>query len=170
MDIKNQKGMTLIEILISLAILAIIIIPILGLLSASTMNNANSRSKTLNGSVAQAVMEYFKKTGDIGSINSGSRPAAYYIFCDKDDIDADFISSSDSSIHTKTVNRDDGVNTFSQIDNIAGQIGAKPYYYGIRVLLSNTDSGNLVQISITVYNSSDKDKNKITFTSLREVN
>lgn len=167
MDLKNQKGMTLIEILVSLAVLVIIIIPVLGLLSASTINNANSKAKTLNGSVAQAAMEYFKKT-DISAINGGSRPATYYIFCSKDDIDADFIN--DNSIYKKTVSGDDAVSDFNHMDSIAAQIGAKPYDYGIRVLVSSTDSGSVIQISVTVYDPYNKDKNKVTFTSLREVN
>jgi prepilin-type N-terminal cleavage/methylation domain-containing protein len=167
MGLNDQKGMTLIEILISLAILAIIIVPVLGLLSASTTNNVNSRGKTLNGAVAQAAVEYFKKV-DISTINGGSRPATYYLFCSKNNIDKDFIN--DGSIHRKTVSGDDLISDFSGVDNIASQIGAKPYDYGIRVLLSNTDSSSLAQITVTVYDSFNKDKNKVTFTSLREVN
>lgn len=174
MRFSNQKGMTLIELIVSIALLAIIIVPVLGLLSASNLNNANSRGKTSNGAVAQAVIEYYKKV-DITSINSGTRPVTIYLFCNKGNLDNEYLpgSKTDSGnfLPYKTISGDDGFSAFTQMDSIASQIsGAKPYDYGIRILLSNTDASNLVQVTVTAWDPYNKDKNKITFTSLRGTN
>lgn len=159
MDFKNQKGMTLIELIVSIALLAIIIIPVLGMLSASNLNNENARVKTTNGAVAQAVLEYYKKV-DIDSVYSGSRPATLYIFCNKSELNGAFTPE-------KTVAGDDSVTVFTAVDAIAASIGAKPYEYAIRIFLSATDSTGMVQINVSVWDSINKDNNKVVFTSLR---
>ncbi|UZQ84088.1 type IV pilus modification PilV family protein [Thermoanaerobacter sp. RKWS2] len=57
---KDNKGMTLIEVLVSIAIFAIVAIPLLGIFSQSAITSANSKIKTKEATIAQTIAENIK--------------------------------------------------------------------------------------------------------------
>ncbi|HHY78900.1 MAG TPA: prepilin-type N-terminal cleavage/methylation domain-containing protein [Thermoanaerobacter sp.] len=58
--LKDNKGMTLIEVLVSIAIFAIVAIPLLGIFSQSAITSANSKIKTKEATIAQTIAENIK--------------------------------------------------------------------------------------------------------------
>ena len=58
--LKDNKGMTLIEVLVSIAIFAIVAIPLLGIFSQSAITSANSKIKTKEAAIAQTIAENIK--------------------------------------------------------------------------------------------------------------
>ena len=59
---KDQKGFTLIELILTIAILAVVTIPILSYFTDAAKHNARSRQKQNASVVAQDVLEEFKNT------------------------------------------------------------------------------------------------------------
>ncbi|HAA64644.1 MAG TPA: prepilin-type cleavage/methylation domain-containing protein, partial [Thermoanaerobacter sp.] len=66
--LKDEKGMTLIEVLVSIAIFAIVAVPILGIFSQSAVTAADSRVKTKQVAIARTVAENIKA----GNVKSDS--------------------------------------------------------------------------------------------------
>ncbi|MBE3592511.1 MAG: prepilin-type N-terminal cleavage/methylation domain-containing protein [Thermoanaerobacter sp.] len=58
--LKDNKGMTLIEVLVSIAIFAIVAIPLLGIFSQSAVTSANSKINTKEATIAQTIAENIK--------------------------------------------------------------------------------------------------------------
>ncbi len=73
---KSNKGFTLVEVLVSLAILGIIIVPIMGLFTAVSMSSQKTIRNTVALTVARDIMDRIK-TGDINAANADSEAAAY---------------------------------------------------------------------------------------------
>lgn len=59
-DKLNQKGMTLIEVIVAMAILAVVIVPTLRIFASTSGTNLRSRQRQRATSVAEGVMESFK--------------------------------------------------------------------------------------------------------------
>jgi len=66
--LKNDKGMTLIEVIVAIAIFAIAAIPLLGIFSNSVISSQDSRIKTKEALIAQSIIENIKA----GNIKSNS--------------------------------------------------------------------------------------------------
>jgi len=64
----GNKGFTLIEILVALAMLGIIIVPVIGMFSASSQSNHRSERNTVALTVARDIMDRIK-AGDIDQDN-----------------------------------------------------------------------------------------------------
>ena len=66
---KSEKGLSLVEVLLSVALLAIIAGPLLGAVTASVWNNVTAKDKTEAVALAEMVMEEIKAQGGIGETN-----------------------------------------------------------------------------------------------------
>ncbi|HHW56713.1 MAG TPA: prepilin-type N-terminal cleavage/methylation domain-containing protein [Clostridia bacterium] len=87
--LKNDKGMTLIEVLVSIAIFAIVAIPLLGIFSQSAITSADSKIKTEEATIAQTIVENIK-AGNITTnkdLENFSLPLGFNISIPKDPID-----------------------------------------------------------------------------------
>ncbi|MGB9779465.1 type IV pilus modification PilV family protein [Caldanaerobacter sp.] len=58
--LNSEKGMTLIEVLVSIAIFAVVAVPLLGIFSQSAITSADSRIKTKEVAIARTVAENIK--------------------------------------------------------------------------------------------------------------
>ena len=60
---KDDRGFTLVELILTIAILAIVTIPILNYFTDAAKHNARSRQKQNAAIVAREVLESFKNSG-----------------------------------------------------------------------------------------------------------
>jgi Tfp pilus assembly protein PilE len=65
-DLKSEKGVTLVEVLLSVALLVIIVGPLLGAVYSSVWNNVAAKEKVEAVAMAEKVMEGIKAQGVIG--------------------------------------------------------------------------------------------------------
>lgn len=85
---KSEKGLSFVEVLLSVALLAIIAGPLLGAVYASFSNNIAAKDKTEAVALAERVMEEIKAQGTIGetdpdkdpeyTVNTSANLKAYY--------------------------------------------------------------------------------------------
>ena len=66
--LKDNKGMTLIEVLVSIAMFAIVAIPLLGIFSQSVITSADSRIRTKEATIAQTIAENIK-AGNVSNLD-----------------------------------------------------------------------------------------------------
>lgn len=66
--LKDKKGMTLIEVLVSIAMFAIVAIPLLGIFSQSVITSADSRIRTKEATIAQTIAENIK-AGNVSNLD-----------------------------------------------------------------------------------------------------
>lgn len=176
---KFQEGFTLIEILISIALIGIIIVPILGIFLQSTRNNVDSKIKTQTVAVAQSVMEYYKGSGIeklndvIANIchsgesytNDGDTATLYY-FTKKDDNLSTVLSNAEYD-HFKNAEGTE------QFDAMLASAGSQSFDYAIKVVLkvkdqdNDPDSIDLVQIFVNVWYKPLGENSKVNLISLR---
>ena len=162
--IQNKKGFTLIELVVSIAILEIISIPIFGLFAVSMRNNVNSRSGISAWAAAQSFMEYYKCNIN-QDLNVG--PVVYYYLYSNNDI---------SKIHDglKEDNKSEPLNlntdeSYSYIcDNRFDSVIISDYDYAIKVILQKKDNDAL-KINIIVWDIRLKGAQKVSIVSLRSL-
>lgn len=178
-NVKNRYGFALIEIIISIALIGIIIIPISGLFLQSTKNNMDSKIKTQTVTLAQSVMEYYKGSG-INNLNhiialicgrgsdntlDGDTASLYYFYKAGEDLST-ILSDSRYDYHRSS----EKVEQFSDLLSLAG---SKDFDYAIKVVLCVKDGDNkpeiidLIQISTSVWYKPLGDAGKVNFISLR---
>ncbi|WP_029688298.1 prepilin-type N-terminal cleavage/methylation domain-containing protein [Thermoanaerobacter sp. A7A] len=66
--LKDNRGMTLIEVLVSIAMFAIVAIPLLGIFSQSVITSADSRIRTKEATIAQTIAENIK-AGNVSNLD-----------------------------------------------------------------------------------------------------
>ncbi|NNG66798.1 type IV pilus modification PilV family protein [Caldanaerobacter subterraneus] len=66
--LKDKRGMTLIEVLVSIAMFAVVAIPLLGIFSQSVITSADSKIKTKEATIAQIIAENIK-AGNVSSLD-----------------------------------------------------------------------------------------------------
>ncbi|MDV4149367.1 type II secretion system protein [Clostridium sp. AL.422] len=101
--IKVKKGMTLIEVIISVALLSILIIPLSGLVMSSLRNNIDAEDMQKASYIGQKVLEELKAYDDITlKIDNGQK---YFELLDGDKIiqmsDGKFAGSFDRTMYGK---------------------------------------------------------------------
>lgn len=160
----NNRGFTLIEAIISIALLGIILTSFLGLLTTSVSFNLKSKIEISNGSIAQAVMEYYKEKGqqELKSNYLGTNSTAYlYIFYNKSGSGDPLKTALDAALPESGLPTED----YSQIMANHNPSGTN-YDYTVKVVLS--DAGDeLTKINVTVWDSIKKDNGRINIVSLR---
>lgn len=106
--LKAKKGMTLIEVIISVTLLSILIVPLSGLVMSSLKNNKDSEYRQKASYVGQKVLEELKAYDKITLKNDAGKK--YFELLDGDEIKKDllgdpsgntFIGSFDRSIYGK---------------------------------------------------------------------
>lgn len=105
--IKAKKGMTLIEVIISVALLAILIIPISGLVMSSLKNNIKSEDMQKASYIGQKVLEELKSYDEI---NLKGETEKYFELLDGDKIvkrDKEFLGIFDRNIYGNPSNGKD---------------------------------------------------------------
>ncbi len=142
--IRDEKGFTLVELMIAITVLAIITIPILNYFGNANVKNAESRTRQNAAVQAQDILEDFKNT--TYSLDNGD------VVCDNDPatnkwtvkVPADPSSGNDNYVLQKTVKIDNSNFTVeAEIDPIQ------------RVLESPTDSTIVVNYERSVVGSMD---------------
>ena len=178
-NLKNRYGFALIEIIISIALIGIIIVPVFGLFLQSTKNNVDSKIKTQTVTLAQSVMEYYKGNG-INNLNhiialicgrgsdntlDGDTASLYY-FYKKEDSLSTILNTSGYDYHRNS----EEVEQFNDLLSLAG---LKEFDYVIKVVLCVKDIDNkpesidLIQISTSVWYKPLGEAGKVNFISLR---
>ncbi|ABY92797.1 hypothetical protein JCM16816_12160 [Thermoanaerobacter brockii subsp. lactiethylicus] len=66
--LKDNRGMTLIEVLVSIAMFAIVAIPLLGIFSQSVITSTDSRIRTKEATIAQTIAENIK-AGNVSNLD-----------------------------------------------------------------------------------------------------
>ncbi|ERM91670.1 N-terminal cleavage protein [Caldanaerobacter subterraneus subsp. yonseiensis KB-1] len=66
--LKDKRGMTLIEVLVSIAVFAVVAIPLLGIFSQSVITSADSKIKTKEATIAQTIAENIK-AGNVSNLD-----------------------------------------------------------------------------------------------------
>ncbi|AIS52353.1 N-terminal cleavage protein [Thermoanaerobacter kivui] len=66
--LKDNRGMTLIEVLVSIAMFAVVAIPLLGIFSQSVITSADSKIKTKEATIAQTIAENIK-AGNVSNLD-----------------------------------------------------------------------------------------------------
>lgn len=105
--VKAKKGMTLIEVIISVALLAILIIPISGLVMSSLKNNIKSEDMQKASYIGQKVLEELKSYDEI---NLKGETEKYFELLDGDKIvkrDKEFLEIFDRNIYGNPSNGKD---------------------------------------------------------------
>lgn len=99
--LKARKGMTLIEVIISVALLSILIVPLSGLVISSLRNNKNSEYKQRASYVGQKVLEELKAYDEILlNIDGGTE---YFELLDGDRIIKASVGNSFSGNFSRTI-------------------------------------------------------------------
>ena len=99
--LKAKKGMTLIEVIISVALLSILIVPLSGLVISSLRNNKNSEYKQRASYVGQKVLEELKAYDEILlNIDGGTE---YFELLDGDRIIKASVGNSFSGNFSRTI-------------------------------------------------------------------
>jgi len=99
--LKARKGMTLIELIISVALLSILIVPLSGLVISSLRNNKNSEYKQRASYVGQKVLEELKAYDEILlNIDGGTE---YFELLDGDRIIKASVGNSFSGNFSRTI-------------------------------------------------------------------
>ena len=98
---KSKKGMTLIEVIISVTLLSILIVPISGFMISSLKNSANSQKEQEASYIGQKILEELKAYENISlkTDNKGS----YFELLDGDKIYKDPNSNSFNSIFERNI-------------------------------------------------------------------
>ena len=103
--VKAKKGMTLIEVIISVALLAILIIPLSGLVMSSLKNNINSEDMQKASYIGQKVLEELKAYDEI-KLKADENNRKYFELLDGDkiiqDSEGNFVGSFDRTIYGGT--------------------------------------------------------------------
>ncbi|ABY94728.1 hypothetical protein Teth39_1073 [Thermoanaerobacter pseudethanolicus ATCC 33223] len=120
--LKDNKGMTLIEVLVSIAMFAIVAIPLLGIFSQSVITSADSKIKTKEATIAQTIAENIKA----GIIKNNS---------DLDQIANDF-KKEGFKIH---VEQKASIGNLSQYQIKVGKIGSNTPMYTLYILAPTTN-------------------------------
>ena len=107
---KIKKGMTLIEVIISVTLLSILIVPISGFIISSLKNNTTSQKKQEASYIGQKILEELKayeelslKTDDIGSYFELLDGDKIYKTSDNNSFEGDF----ERNIYGKVLENDD---------------------------------------------------------------
>ena len=107
---KSKKGMTLIEVIISVTLLSILIVPISGFIISSLKNNTTSQKKQEASYIGQKILEELKayeelslKTDDIGSYFELLDGDKIYKTSDNNSFEGDF----ERNIYGKVLESDD---------------------------------------------------------------
>ena len=107
---KIKKGMTLIEVIISVTLLSILIVPISGFIISSIKNNTTSQKKQEASYIGQKILEELKayeelslKTDDIGSYFELLDGDKIYKTSDNNSFEGDF----ERNIYGKVLENDD---------------------------------------------------------------
>ena len=100
--VKAKKGMTLIEVIISVALLAVLIIPLSGLVMSSLKNNIDSEDMQKASYIGQKVLEELKAYEEI-KLEKDENNRKYFELLDGDkiiqDSDGKFVGSFDRTIY-----------------------------------------------------------------------
>ena len=106
--LKSKKGMTLIEVIISVALLAILIIPLSGLVMSSLKNNIDSEDMQKASYIGQKVLEELKAYDEITLQDNSTEK--YFELLDGDKIvqkDKEFLGSFDRNVYGSPSNGKD---------------------------------------------------------------
>lgn len=184
LKIKNNKGFTIIELIISIAIIGIIAVPLLGLLLQSTKNNTNSNTRTKVVAVSQRAMEWYKSSspsktkieeiiayilysGDFGKLNDNDSVKAYIFYKNGDNLE-NKLFDNDSYIKNNWLGGgiDDGLKDYNYVKSLAGNTD---YDLVVEAVLTfkNDAYSQAVQIIITSWDKLNEDKSKVRLISLR---
>ncbi|WP_100405006.1 type II secretion system protein [Bacillus solitudinis] len=77
---KNEKGITLVELLVSVVILGMVLVPVLTIMSGTSIRTDNQEKSTSNAYIAQDVMEKVRINEGIYKINRNEDDSAQ-TFC-----------------------------------------------------------------------------------------
>ncbi|WP_028991946.1 type IV pilus modification PilV family protein [Thermoanaerobacter thermocopriae] len=129
--LKDNKGMTLVEVLVSIAIFAIMAIPLLGIFSQSAVTSANSKVKTKEATIAQTIAE---------NIKSG-------IVKDNSDL-AQIVDDFEKEGFLTYVERKTSIGDLSQYQIKVGKIGSNTPMYILYVMAPKTEITSYVSVEI----------------------
>ncbi|MDI6618165.1 MAG: type II secretion system protein [Clostridiales bacterium] len=163
-----NKGFTLIELVVSIAILGIIAVPLMGLFSVSFNNNMIAKRRTETVSIAESAMEIYKSDKGIGAVESkdvtpgqnGYTTVFYFYYNSHDGTNLIDCLKPDNAVRkiNRYVDED-----FAAVNSYAD----KKYNYAIKIVLDLKEHDEVVEINVMVWNRVDKDAGKVNFISLR---
>lgn len=149
---RNQKGFTLMEVMVSIALIGMLFTPMLAFFSHSTQTNIRVKNIQRANTAAQAVMEEFRSYATIQDIastygaNTGSDDKMYMTYSDYNksngptqiiDANGDFIAKDDKYYFVKEGIESDGKEYVARVE-----IDTTPYK-----LLTNVNDRSMPVIS-----------------------
>lgn len=141
--VKAKKGMTLIEVIISVALLAILIIPLSRLVMSSLKNNIDSEDMQKASYIGQKVLEELKAYDEI-KLKPAENNRKYFELLDGDkivqDLEGKFVGSFDRTIYGGT-SESAGKNEDIYKVNVNLEKDKNFQYTDVNNLVQNNNSG-----------------------------
>lgn len=166
---KKSKGITLIEVIISVTILAILMIPSISMLNSIVYYNSITKSKISNAAIAQKVIEYYSTVDFLNvksDLKSNSPQYKYIAFNDnpkknnpQDDNLLNDLKDFSFSINGSADNED--------YKTVIGNTGltVSSYTHVIKVVF--TYSNNMLKIDTVVWDAKNRDNAQIEYAILK---
>lgn len=176
-DIRNDKGFTLVELLIAVVILAIVVTPLLNAFVVSTKVNTKSRETLRATSAAQNIMEGFKANDLADLALQFNYPTTRFEVIDSSaftgglptdvkellKVDSGGVISYNNVIHgidkettTSSIYSTDAGNHYEFLGQASGE-----YYFGLKgIKMENTVYDALIHLSAAAYRSTGPSTNQ----------
>lgn len=171
---RKKYGFTLIEILITIALIGILVVPTSMSISSIIHYNSSSKSKVNNGALAQKVMEYyrnydFSKEPFYTNITTVTSPQYYYLAFYNDPT-SDTLTNYLQNTYTKA--KPIGLSSNENYTQVLTNVGSYPqvppvttYNHVIKIVFSNNNG--MLKIDTTVWDTTNKDAGKVEYVLLR---
>ena len=172
--LTDKRGFTLIEVIVSIAMLSIITVPALGIIEAVIINNKNSGVNIQSASKAQSIMDWYKAIGPynikktVRYINTTSNTVSIYYFLKETDIPnlTDILKNN----RWNTAATGTGVNDYDGIKTLSSSL-PDGFDIAVKVVLDigeyNPYNGNVTKISVTLWNNKVNPNNKVHLVSAK---
>lgn len=188
MKSKKKSGFTLIEVIVSMALIGILIVPVTMIWSNIKYYNVSARSKVNNAAVAQKVMEYYRRfnitsNASYSALTTNPSTQYYYYFVYTNDAAKDVKNLNPSTEELTNKLNNTKIDTTGNLDeNYTDALkrvttSGSPYHpitgvssFNQLVKVSFINKNGMFKIEVNVWSTLSKDSGKIQYIMLRRYN